>query len=78
MGYRGKLAEQERARVLRAWAWTLNEIAAELGVSKSSVSLWVRGVVFDEAARAARAGANRNRGAQSRRPSRLRRRSAVG
>jgi transcriptional regulator with XRE-family HTH domain len=72
VGYRGKLAEQERARLLRAQAWTLNEIAAELGVSKSSVSLWVRGVVFDEAARAARAGANRNRGAQSRRPSRLR------
>ena len=38
MGYRGKLAEQERARVLRAQAWTLNEIATELGVSKSSVS----------------------------------------
>ena len=72
MGYRGKLAEQERARALRAEAWTLNEIAAELGVAKSSVSLWVRDVPFDEAARAARAGANRNRGAQSRRPSRLR------
>ena len=72
MGYRGKLAEQDRARALRAQAWTLNEIAAELGVSKSSVSLWVRDVPFDEAARAARGGANRNRGAQSRRPSRLR------
>jgi transcriptional regulator with XRE-family HTH domain len=72
VGYRGKLAEQERARTLRAQAWTLNEIAAELGVSKSSVSLWVREVRFDEAARAARAGANRNRGGQSRRPSRLR------
>ncbi len=72
MGYRGKVIEQERARALRADAWTLNEIAAELGVSKSSVSLWVRDVAFDEAARAARAGANRNRGAQCRRPSRLR------
>jgi transcriptional regulator with XRE-family HTH domain len=72
VGYRGKLAEQERARALRAQAWTLNEIAAELGVSKSSVSLWVRDVGFDEATRAARAGANRNRGAQARRPSRLR------
>jgi len=72
VGYRGKVAEQERARALRAQAWTLNEIAAELGVSKSSVSLWVRDVPFDEAARSARAGANRNRGAQSRRPSRLR------
>jgi transcriptional regulator with XRE-family HTH domain len=73
VGYRGKLAEQERARALRAEAWTLNEIAAELGVSKSSVSLWVRDVRFDEPARAARAVANRNRGAQSRRPSQLRR-----
>jgi predicted nucleic acid-binding protein len=71
VGYRGKLAEQERARVLRAQAWTLNEIAAELGVSKSSVSLWVRGVIFDEAARAARAGANRNRGGRARGPNRL-------
>lgn len=63
MGNRGKIAEQERARELRAQAWTLNEIVAELGVSKSSVSLWVRGVAFDEAVRALRAGANRNRGA---------------
>ena len=47
MGYRGLLREQERARELRAEAWTLDEIAAELGVSKSSVSLWVRDVEFD-------------------------------
>jgi hypothetical protein len=73
VGYRGKLAEQERARALREQAWTLTEIATELGVSKSSVSLWVRGVVFDEAARAARAGANRNNGARDRRPNRLQR-----
>jgi hypothetical protein len=38
VGYRGKLAERERARDLRAQAWTINEIVAELGVSKSSVS----------------------------------------
>jgi transcriptional regulator with XRE-family HTH domain len=44
MGYRGKVAEQERARELRAEAWALVEIANELGVSKSSVSLWVRDV----------------------------------
>jgi transcriptional regulator with XRE-family HTH domain len=31
-----------RARELRAQGWTYNEIAAELGVSKSSISLWVR------------------------------------
>ena len=46
MGYRGKVVEQERARELRAEGRTLAEIAAELAVSKSSVSLWVRDVVF--------------------------------
>ncbi len=46
MGYGGKVQEQRRARELRAQAWTLAEIAAELGVSKSSVSLWVRDVEF--------------------------------
>lgn len=46
MGYRGKVAEQRRARELRAQAWTLQEIADELGVAKSSVSLWVRDVKF--------------------------------
>src|SRR4051794_10064520 len=53
MGYRGKTAERERARELRAEAWTLDEIAAELGVSKSSVSLWVRAVEFDPRPRSA-------------------------
>ncbi len=47
MGYRGKTVDQERARSLRAEAWTLAEIAAELGVSKSSVSVWVRDVEFE-------------------------------
>jgi transcriptional regulator with XRE-family HTH domain len=51
MGYRGKLQEQERARELRAQAWTLREIADELGVAKSSVSVWVRDVEFDPASR---------------------------
>ena len=46
MGYGGKLVEQQRARELRADAWTLQDIATELGVSKSSVSLWVRDVEF--------------------------------
>ena len=46
MGYRGLVAEQARARDLRAEAWTLLEIATELGVAKSSVSLWVRDVEF--------------------------------
>jgi hypothetical protein len=63
-----------RPRELRAQAWTINEIVAELHVSKSSVSGWVRDVEFDEATRAARAGANRRRGAQRRGPNRLQRR----
>jgi len=46
MGNRGHLDRQERARELRAQAWTLAEIAAELGCAKSSVSLWTRGVEF--------------------------------
>jgi Helix-turn-helix len=46
MGYRGKVEQQEQARVLRAQSLTLAEIATRLGVSKSSVSLWVRGVQF--------------------------------
>ncbi|HEY4398139.1 MAG TPA: hypothetical protein VGO28_10740 [Acidimicrobiia bacterium] len=46
MGYRGKVKEQERARALRAQNRTLADIAQILGVSKSSVSLWVRDVPF--------------------------------
>jgi transcriptional regulator with XRE-family HTH domain len=52
VGYRGKVAEQERARELRAQSWTLDEIAEELAVSKSSVSLWVRDVEFEPRGRA--------------------------
>jgi hypothetical protein len=46
MGYRGKVREQELARELRARGMTLLDIAHELNVSKSSVSLWVRDVPF--------------------------------
>jgi transcriptional regulator with XRE-family HTH domain len=46
MGYGGKIEEQQRARRLRAESWTLADIAAELGVAKSSVSRWVRDVDF--------------------------------
>jgi hypothetical protein len=46
MGYRGKLAEREQARRLRATGLPLADIAIRLGVSKSSVSLWVRDVAF--------------------------------
>ena len=47
MGYRGKVQERQRARELRARSWTLQEIASELGVSKASVSTWVRDVHFE-------------------------------
>jgi hypothetical protein len=46
MSYRGKVDEQEKARVLRARGHTLADIAQTLSVSKSSVSLWVRDVAF--------------------------------
>jgi len=46
MGYGGKYVERAKARELRAQAWTLVEIARELGVSKASVSVWVRDVDF--------------------------------
>lgn len=46
MGYRGKVEQQERARAMRASSMTLQDIATELGVAKSSVSLWVRDVPF--------------------------------
>src|SRR5919112_6701766 len=47
MGYRGKMAERQQARRLRRTGLPLGEIAVRLGVSKSSVSLWVRDVEFD-------------------------------
>jgi uncharacterized protein YjcR len=47
MGYRGKLTERQQARQLRRAGLTLAEIAARLGVARSSVSLWVRDVEFD-------------------------------
>jgi hypothetical protein len=46
MGYRGKVEQQEQARAMRARNMTLQDIATELGVAKSSVSLWVREVPF--------------------------------
>ena len=47
MGYRGKLAERQQARQLRRSGLPLAEIARRVGVSKSSVSLWVRDVEFE-------------------------------
>jgi hypothetical protein len=54
MGYRGKLAEQEQARRLLGAGLPLAEIASRLGVSKSSVSLWVRDVAFEPPPRVSR------------------------
>jgi transposase len=39
---------RERARELRGQGWTYSEIQAELGCSKSSVSLWVRDLPHPE------------------------------
>ncbi|MGW0626524.1 hypothetical protein [Streptomyces sp. NPDC002758] len=39
---------RERARGLRRQGWTYNQIQAELGCSKSSVSLWVRDLPHPE------------------------------
>jgi hypothetical protein len=44
MGYRGKVVERDEARRLRALGRTMPDIAGELGVSRSSVSLWTRDV----------------------------------
>ena len=51
MGYRGRVEDRERARQLRAEAWTLQQIAAELQASRGQVSVWVRDVAFTPAAR---------------------------
>ena len=55
MGYRGKLELQEKARQMRADGRTLLDIATVLGVSKSSVSVWVRDVEFEPKPRRAAA-----------------------
>jgi hypothetical protein len=47
MGYRGKMVERQQARALRRTGLPLAEIAQRVGVSKSSVSLWVRDVEFE-------------------------------
>ncbi|HEX4351667.1 MAG TPA: hypothetical protein VHZ95_02110, partial [Polyangiales bacterium] len=47
------MEEQQRARELRATGATLVEIATELGVSKASVSVWVRDVEVAPRARRA-------------------------
>ena len=46
MAHGGKVFERARARDLRAAGWTMPEIAAELRVARSSVSLWCRDVPY--------------------------------
>lgn len=41
-----KTDERERARELRALGWSIKEIEQRLGVSRSSVSMWVRDVAL--------------------------------
>jgi transcriptional regulator with XRE-family HTH domain len=54
MGYRGRLAERQQARRRRSAGLPLAEIADRLGVSRSSVSVWVRDVAFEPLPRATR------------------------
>jgi transcriptional regulator with XRE-family HTH domain len=54
-----KTEERQRARELRADGWSVKEIHEALGVSRSSVSLWVRDVALTDEQR--RALANRMR-----------------
>jgi Homeodomain-like domain len=67
MGYRGKLAERQQARQLRRTGLPLAEIAARLGVSRSSVSLWVRDVEFPVPIRSPPRGRRRGPNALQRR-----------
>jgi hypothetical protein len=67
MGYRGKLAERQQARQLRRTGLPLTEIAARLGVSQSSVSVWVRDVEFSAPVRSPPRGRRRSPNALQRR-----------
>jgi hypothetical protein len=71
MGYGGKYVERARARELRAEAWTLMEIATELGVAKGTVSVWVREVEFTPKPR------NRGHPAGPHHPMRLRKEAEI-
>src|SRR5436305_9566353 len=46
-----KAKEQRKARELRALGWSVKEIERALGVSRGSVSLWVREVSLSSSAR---------------------------
>ena len=79
MGYRGLIDKQNRARDLRAQAWTLSEICEEIGCSRSSASLWCRDVEVDKSAlekRRRERFLTGNEGARRRGPNKLQRRKA--
>jgi transcriptional regulator with XRE-family HTH domain len=78
MGYRGKLAERQQARQLRRAGLPLAEIAARLGVSKSSVSLWVRDVAFEPLPRPVRGRRRAPNALQRRRQAEIERLLAEG
>jgi len=44
-----KLVEKEKARILRKKGYSINQIVKEAGLTKSSVSLWVRDIVLTKA-----------------------------
>lgn len=48
-----KPLEREQARVLRAGGMSVKDIARQLGVSKSSISVWVRDIPLSDAQQAA-------------------------
>ena len=78
MGYRGKLAERQQARQLRRTGLPLAEIAGRLGVSKSSVSLWVRDVPFEPLPRPVRGRRRAPNALQRRRQAEIERLVAEG
>jgi transposase len=78
MGYRGKLAERQQARQLRRTGLPLAEIAGRLGVSKSSVSLWVRDVAFEPLPRPVRGRRRAPNALQRRRQAEIERLVAEG
>jgi hypothetical protein len=48
MGYAGKVRLQDEARNLRSQGKSIKNIQQQLGVSKSSISLWVRDVILTQ------------------------------
>ena len=78
MGYRGNLAERQQARLLRRTGLPLAEIAARLGVAKSSVSVWVRDVAFEPVPRVTRGRRREPNALQRRRQAEINRLLAEG